>query len=176
MTTTTTVTGTLYVALELGQDKWLLACATQAAEKPRFRSLPARDLPRLQGELAKAKQRFGLPADAPVCTCYEAGRDGFWLHRALTHRGVVNVVVDSGAIEVNRRSKRAKNDPIDAAKLLQLLYRYHGGERKVWSVVHVPTVADEDRRVLPGICANPECFGPFPGSFPRLPCRAGAAR
>jgi transposase len=148
MTTTTTVTGTLYVALELGQDKWLLACATQAAEKPRFRSLPARDLPRLQGELAKAKQRFGLPADAPVCTCYEAGRDGFWLHRALTHRGVVNVVVDSGAIEVNRRSKRAKNDPIDAAKLLQLLYRYHGGERKVWSVVHVPTVADEDRRQL----------------------------
>jgi transposase len=150
MTTAPTAapTGTLYLALELGQDKWLLACATQAAEKPRFRSLPARDLPRLQGELAKAKQRFGLPADAPVCTCYEAGRDGFWLHRALTHRGVVNVVVDSGAIEVNRRSKRAKNDPIDAAKLLQLLYRYHGGERKVWSVVHVPTVADEDRRQL----------------------------
>ena len=69
MTTTTTTTGTLYIALELGQDKWLLACATQAAEKPRFRALPARDLSRLQEEIAKAKKRFGLSADAPVCTC-----------------------------------------------------------------------------------------------------------
>src|SRR5262245_17699253 len=148
MTATATTTGALYIALELGQDKWLIACATQAAQKPRLRSLPARDLARLQGEIAKAKQRFGLSADAPVCTCYEAGRDGFWLHRALTSRGIDNVVVDSGAIEVNRRHKRAKTDPIDATKLVNLLCRYHGGERKVWSVVNVPAVADEDRRQL----------------------------
>src|SRR5436309_1935085 len=100
MTTTTTKTGTLYIALELGWDKWLLACATQAAEKPRFRALPARDLGKLREEIAKAKQRFGLAAEAPVCTCFEAGRDGFWLHRALTSMGITNV--DSGAIEVNR--------------------------------------------------------------------------
>ena len=147
-TTTTATTGTLYLALELGQDKWLIACATQAAQKPRFRSLPARDLPRLHEEIAKAKQRFGLPAGAPVCTCYEAGRDGFWLHRALTAQGINNVVVDSGAIEVNRRRKHVKSDPVDAAKLLNLLCRYHGGERKVWGVVNVPAVADEDRRQL----------------------------
>jgi transposase len=146
MTTTTTNTATLSIALELGQDKWLLAWATQAAEKPRFRSLPARDLTRLQEEIAKGKQRFGLPAEAPVCTCYEAGRDGFWRHRALTSLGITNVVVDSGAIEVNRRHKHAKTDAIDAGKLRNLLGRYHGGERKVWSVVNVPTVADEDRR------------------------------
>jgi transposase len=145
---TTTTTGTLYIALELSQDKWLLACATQAAEKPRFRPVPARDLERLDQEIARAKKRFGLPDDAPVCTCYEAGRDGFWLHRALTNRGIHNVVVDSGAIEVNRRRKHAKTDPIDAAKLLNLLCRYHGGERKVWSVVNVPAVEDEDRRQL----------------------------
>jgi transposase len=148
MTATTTTAGTLYITLELGQDKWLLACATQAAEKPRYRSLPARDLTRLQEEIAKAQQRFGLPADAPVCTCFEAGRDGFWLHRALTSRGITNVVVDSGAIEVNRRRKHVQSDPVDAAKLLNLLCRYHGGERKVCSVVNVPTVADEDRRQL----------------------------
>src|SRR5215472_15459909 len=100
---TTTTTGTLYIALELGWDKWLLACATKAAQKPRYRSLPARNLDQLWEEIAKAKQRFGLPADAPVCTCYEVGRDGFWLHRALTQLGITNVVVDSGAIEVNRR-------------------------------------------------------------------------
>src|SRR5579884_4010306 len=138
MTATTTPAGALYIALELSQDKWLIACATQQAQKPRLRSLTARDLNRLDQEVAKAKQRFGLPADAPVYTCYEAGRDGFWLHRALTSRGIHNVVVDSGAIEVNRRHKRAKTDPIDAAKLVNLLCRYHGGERKVWSVVTVP--------------------------------------
>jgi transposase len=148
MNAITTNTGTLYLALELGQDKWLVACATQAAEKPRYRSLPARDLTRLQEEIAKAKQRFGLLADVPVCTCYEAGRDGFWLHRALTKLGIHNVVVDSGAIEVNRRQKHVKSDPVDAAKLLKLLCRYHGGERKVFSVVNVPTVEDEDRRQL----------------------------
>ena len=143
-----TTTQSLYIALELGQDKWLLACATQAAEKPRLRSMPARDLQRLALEIFKAKERFGLPADAPVCTCYEAGRDGFWLHRALTSKGIVNVVVDAGSIEVNRRSKQVKTDPVDAAKLLNLLCRYHGGERKVWRVVHAPAVADEDRRQL----------------------------
>jgi transposase len=143
-----TTANTLYVALELGQDKWLLACATAAAEKPRFRPVPARDLDGLAQEIAKAKERFGLSADAAVCTCYEAGRDGFWLHRALTSRGIVNLVVDSSSIEVDRRKKRVKTDPVDAAKLLNLLCRYHGGERKVWRVVQAPSVADEERRQL----------------------------
>ena len=110
MTTTTNTTGTLYVALELGCDKWVLASATQAAEKPRFRTVAARNLAALKEEIAKAKARFGLPADAPVCTCYEAGRDGFWLHRALTKMGIANVVVDASSIEVNRRQKQVKSD------------------------------------------------------------------
>jgi transposase len=139
---------TLYIALELGCDKWLLACTTQAAQKPRFRQIPARDLGRLLDEIAKAKRRFGLADDAPVCTCYEAGRDGFWLHRALTSKGIDNVVVDASAIEVKRRRKHHKTDPADAAKLVNLLCRYHGGERQVWSVVRVPAVDDEDRRQL----------------------------
>jgi transposase len=147
-TTTTTAQATLYLAFELGWDKWLLAFATQPAQKPRIRRLTARDLPGLLLEVAKAKQRFGLPSDAPVCGCYEAGRDGFWLHRCLTHHGLTNVVVDAASIEVNRRAKRAKTDPIDAGKLLSLLIRSHHGERKVWSVVRPPSVEDEDRRQL----------------------------
>jgi transposase len=146
--TTAARTPALYVALELGQDQWHLACATQAAEKPRFRALPARDLGRLADEIQKAKERFRLPADAPVRTCYEAGRDGFWVHRALAARGIDTVVVDSSSIEVDRRRKRVKSDPVDAAKLLTLLCRYHAGEGKVWRVVRVPAVADEDRRQL----------------------------
>jgi transposase len=144
-----TVTGNaLYIAFELAEDKWLLAFATQAAEKPRFRQMPARDLRRLDEEIAKAKVRFRLPADATVRTCYEAGRDGFWLHRALVARGIENVVVDSSSIEVNRRKKHVKSDPVDAGKLVNLLCRYHAGERKVWSVINVPTIEDEDRRHL----------------------------
>src|SRR5262245_41262160 len=148
MTTNIIATGTLFVALELGCDKWVLASATQAAQRPRFRTVPARDLSKLNEEIAKAKARFGLPAEAPVCTCYEAGRDGFWLHRALTHRGIVNVVVDASSIEVNRRQKQIKSDPVDAGKLVNMLCRYHAGERKVWSVVNVPSVQDEDGRQL----------------------------
>src|SRR5437762_3308519 len=136
--TTTTNTAALYVALELACDTWVLASATQAAEKPRFRPVPARDLTKFSEELAKAKARFNLPADAPVCTCYEAGRDGFWLHRALTKMGITNVVVDASSIEVNRRQKQIKSDPVDAGKLVNMLCRYHAGERKVWSVVNVP--------------------------------------
>jgi transposase len=149
MTTTNTNPGrALYLAFELGWDKWLLAFATQAAEKPRLRRLVARDVNALLPEIAKAKERFGLPADAPVFSCYEAGRDGFWLHRCLTHHGLTNLVVDAASIEVNRRAKRAKTDPIDAGKLLTLLIRYHHGERKVWGVVRPPAVEDEDRRQL----------------------------
>jgi transposase len=110
--------------------------------------MPARDLPRLQEEIAKAKQRFHLAADAPVRSCYEAGRDGFWLDRHLNACGIDNRVVDSSSIEVNRRQRRAKTDRLDAGKLLNLLLRYHGGEKKVWSVVRVPSAVAEDARQL----------------------------
>jgi transposase len=138
----------LYLAFELGDAEWKLMFTTGAGQKPRLRSMPARDLARLQQEIANAKTRFQLPASTPLRSCYEAGRDGFWLHRHLTACGVENVIVDSASIEVNRRQRRAKTDRLDAGKLLGLLLRYHGGERTVWSVVHVPSVSDEDARQL----------------------------
>gem|GEM_PF-3696489 len=82
-----------------------------------------------------AKKRFGLSEEARVLSCYEAGRDGFWLHRYLAHRGVRNLVVDSSSIEVNRRARRAKTDKLEIGKLLTMLMRYDSGERKLWSVV-----------------------------------------
>jgi len=88
-------------------------------------------LTELLKEIAKAKQRFGLPADAPGLSCYEAGRDGFWLHRYLTRQGLSNRVVDSSRSEVKRRGRRCKTDRLDAAKLLSLLIRWHRGEKKV---------------------------------------------
>src|SRR4051794_5363373 len=93
----------LYLALELGWDSWKLAFSTGPGPAPRRREMPARDVSRLSQEIAEAKRRLALPADCPVVSCYEAGRDGFWLHRWLLDHGAQNVVVDSSSIEVNRR-------------------------------------------------------------------------
>jgi transposase len=144
----TTKTGVLYLAFELGEVEWKLAFTIGLGQKPRLRSMPARNLTQLQAEIVKAKKRFGLAQDAAVRSCYEAGRDGFWLHRHLSASKVDNRVVDSASIEVNRRQRRAKTDRLDAGKLVNLLLRYHGGESKVWSVVRVPEMADEDARQL----------------------------
>jgi transposase len=144
----TTATGVLYVAFELGDKDWKLAFSIGIGQKPRLRSMRARELPLLHAEIGKAKKRFGLPAEAPVKSCYEAGRDGFWLHRHLSACGVANSVVDSASIEVNRRQRRAKTDRLDAGKLVNLLLRYHGGENKVWCVVRVPSATAEDARQL----------------------------
>jgi transposase len=110
----------------------------------------------LQKEIGLAKRRFGLPEGTVVRSCYEAGRDGFpglsartgWLHRYLVREGIENLVVDSSSIEVKRRARRAKTDRLDVGKLLSMLIRYHSGERKVWSVVHVPSIESEDARHL----------------------------
>jgi transposase len=142
----TTVAPKLYVALELSWTSWKLALTVGPGQSPRLRTIPARNTELLLREIDKAKARFGLPADAAVASCYEAGRDGFWLHRYLVHHGIDNRVVDSASIEVNRRQRRAKSDALDATKLVTMLMRFHGGETKVWRVVRIPTVQDEDRR------------------------------
>jgi len=138
----------LYVALELGWDSWKLAFGVGPGSAPRLRQMPARDVTRLLLEIAEAKRRLGLPTDCLVVSCYEAGRDGFWLDRCLASHGVKNLVVDSASIEVNRRQRRAKSDRLDAQKLLSMLLRYAGGETTVWSVVQVPTAEQEDARQL----------------------------
>lgn len=138
----------LYLALELGWDSWKLAFAAGPGPASRRREMLARDVAALGAEIAEAKRRLKLPADCPVASCYEAGRDGFWLHRWLLAQGVQNVVVDSSSIEVNRRHRRAKSDRLDVEKLLSMLLRYASGETKLWSVVQVPTVEEEDARQL----------------------------
>lgn len=146
--TTTAPTPTLYVALELSKDTWKLGITTNRAQKARIRDVKARDLEGFLGEVASAKKRLGLPQDTPVRSCYEAGRDGFWIHRFLEAHGITNLIVDPASIEVNRRSRRAKTDRIDAQKLAQLLARQCDGE-DVLRVVRVPPLEAEDERLLP---------------------------
>jgi transposase len=137
----------LYMTFELSQRTWKVLFATTAGGR-RERSVSARDLGKLFEEIAAAKRRFGLPPHARVISCYEAGRDGFWLDRALRANGIENLVVDSASIEVPRRARRRKTDRLDVGKLMALLRRWADGERKAWSVVRVPSPEAEDVRQL----------------------------
>ena len=145
----TAPTPCLLLAFELGQRSWKLGFTVGLGQRARIRQIPAGALAMLMTEIDLAKKRLGLLSDSRVMSCYEAGRDGFWLHRYLLSKGIINCVVDSSSIEVNRRARRAKTDRIDLGGLLSLLARYVQGDRRAWRVVRVPTVAEEDARHLP---------------------------
>jgi transposase len=138
----------LYLAFELGKQEWKLGFTIGLGQRPRVRTIDAGEREALQWEIEQAKKRFGLAQTAAVMSCYEAGRDGFWLHRYLLASEIENLVVDSSSIEVKRRARRVKTDRLDVQKLLSMLIRDDSGEKKVWSVVHVPSVEAEDKRHL----------------------------
>jgi transposase len=137
---------TLHVALELGQATWKVLSTPGPGQRPREKTVRGGDQVALAQELTRAKERFGLPPDAPVICCYEAGREGFWLHRWLETVGVRNLVVDSSSIRITRRARRVKTDRLDAHQLLHSLLRYLAGDWTTWSVVHVPSEAAEAAR------------------------------
>jgi len=138
----------LFLALELSHSSWKLGSTVGMGQKPRERTIVAGDLSGLHREISQSKRRFGLSSSARVVSCFEAGRDGFWLDRHLGQASIENIVVDLSSVEVNRRRRRAKTDRLDVGKLLRHLMRWWGGEKAVWSVVHVPSVEAEDQRQL----------------------------
>jgi transposase len=143
----TSVGSTLYMALELSASKWKVAVG-DGRRAPGQHTLEAGNTLGLLAVIEKAKGRCKLTGPVGLRSCYEAGRDGFWLHRWLISQGIDNVVVDSSSIEVNRRARRAKSDRLDAAKLYEMLVRYARGEKRVWGVVRVPSREQEDARRL----------------------------
>ncbi|NVI09651.1 IS110 family transposase [Paraburkholderia youngii] len=143
----TTAGGRLYMSFELGEKSWKLSLG-DGQRAPSRCTVAAGDTTAVLTAIANARARCHLGANAPVYSCYEAGRDGFWLYRWLTGQGIANLVVDSASIEVNRRARRAKTDRLDSDKLLSMLIRYHSGERRVWAVARIPTTKQEDDRRL----------------------------
>jgi transposase len=137
---------TLYVSMELSDARWRLSMCASGERKVRRRVVKAEDLEGLFLEIEQSKRRLGLPAEAEVVSCYEAGRYGFVLHRALTARGWRNVVVNPSSLRVSRQGRRAKTDRLDADLLLRSLVRYEQGEEGEWTVVRVPSVEVEDER------------------------------
>jgi transposase len=111
LNSTRSVAPVLYVSFELSSNQWKIASTTARGQKARLVSIPARDTAQLLREIGRAKVRFGLPRDAAVCSCYEAGRDGFWLDRFLHQFGVKNLTIFAniaGAVS-NRPGKRSRN-------------------------------------------------------------------
>lgn len=136
----------LYMAMELSDKKWKLAFSD--GSKERLRTIDAGEIKDLWKEITNAKEHFGLDCEVAVNSCYEAGRDGFWIHRYLVSNGVNNFVIDPASVEVDRRKRRRKTDRLDAKKLVKALMRYIWGDKEACSVVRVPSKEDEDKRNL----------------------------
>nr|VFK79136.1 MAG: Transposase [Candidatus Kentron sp. SD] len=135
----------LYMAMELSNANWKLGFSN--GSRDRSVTIIAGDWKALSRQIDLAKEKLRLPEDCLVISCYEAGRDGFWIHRMLEEEfGITNLIFDSSSIEVNRRKRRAKTDKVDVKALLRLLQRYLNGERKAVSVVQIPTPDEEDQR------------------------------
>jgi transposase len=139
---------TLFVALELSRSTWLVALHSPLSDKVSQHRIEGGDVEGLLALIARkreqAQARLGRPIR--VVSCFEAGYDGFWLHRWLCAHGIENRVLDAASLLVDRRAKRAKTDRLDAAGLLRTLMALERGEMQVCRVVHVPSPAQEDVR------------------------------
>src|SRR5215203_3827492 len=137
---------TVHIAIELSFSSWLVAARLTGAKKSRLHRIEGGDTGALLALIAELRSRAltQLGGAAEVACCFEAGRDGFWLHRLLTAHGILVYVLEPTSILVNRRSRRAKTDRLDAEGMLRVLAAWLGGDRQVCSMVRVPTPEEED--------------------------------
>ena len=136
----------LYMSIELAAACWKLGFADQLGRRPRVRSIEAGDFHQLRTEIAAAKKLFGLDSEAAVISCYEAGRDGFWVHRCLVSMGIQSHIVEPASIQVNRKKRRAKTDRIDAQQIVSALIRFHAGDHLACRMIRIPDLETEDVR------------------------------
>src|SRR3954468_24657456 len=138
----------VHIAIELSFSSWLVAARLSGAKKSRLHRIEGGDTGALLALIAKLRSRAltQLGGAAEVACCFEAGRDGFWLHRLLTAHGVVCHVLEPTSILVNRRARRAKTDRLDAEGMLRVLAAYLRGDHQACSMVRVPTPEEEDAK------------------------------
>jgi transposase len=140
--------GTIFVAIELSQRSWVVVIHSPDKDRISHHKLAGGDhaglLALIESVRARAARQLGsLPQ---VASCYEAGYDGFWLHRRLTAAAIVNFVLDPASIAVEQRSRRTKTDRIDGELLLRTLMAHWRGEPRAARIVHVPSREQEDAR------------------------------
>jgi transposase len=138
------------LAIELSKKSWIVAVNTPLSDKISRYTLKPCDGKELLDLCERIRTRVARETGkrVEIVSCYEAGYDGFWLHRLLEAHGIRNYVIDPASLQVNRRARQAKTDHIDTERMLRSLMAYLRGEPKVWSVVRVPSVAEEDDRRL----------------------------
>jgi transposase len=136
------------IAIELSVSSWFVAVRLPGSEKSRLHRVEGGDTTALLALIRDLRSRAEtkLRHAADVACCFEAGRDGFWLHRLLTAHGAIAYVLEPTSILVNRRARRAKTDRLDAEGMLRVLAAWLGGDRQVCSIVRVPTPEDEDAK------------------------------
>ena len=138
----------IYLAIELSSSSWVIAYRVPRNDKAKLHRLEAGDSAGLLAFIAGLRHRLDPPDDAStlVVSCFEAGRDGFWLHRLLTAHGVINHVVEPTSILVTRGARRAKTDRLDAVGLLRVLAAKFAGDPGACRTVVVPSVEEEDAK------------------------------
>jgi transposase len=139
---------TIYAALELSKNSWLLAIQVAGRDNPSLHPIKGGNAEGLMAKLDAARDRVAklTGQTPPVVLCYEAGYDGFWLARLLDGRGIECLVIEPASLQVNRRARRVKTDRIDVESILHTLIAWCRGERHVCSLVVIPSVAEEDLR------------------------------
>ena len=142
------INATLFVALELSLSSWVIVASAPGEDKAGKHGIAACDGPGLLSLLKRLQERAERRLGGPVgvLVMQEAGRDGFWVHRLLEAHEVRSLVVDPSSIAVNRRSRRANTDRIDAEVMLRTLMAWARGERQVCAMVRPPTREAEDAR------------------------------
>lgn len=138
----------LHMAIELSATKWKLGFADRLGRKPRIRTIDAGRFDQLKVEIAAAKKVFRLEAQSPAISCYEAGRDAFWVHRCLVAMGVESHIVEPSSLQVNRKMRRAKTDRLDAAMIVGALLRFVAGDELACRMIRIPDAEAEDARNL----------------------------
>ena len=139
---------TLFVGFELSKATWLIGLYSPQLGKTISRyKVDGGDVDAALKRITVARLRLEkLGTPVRVVSIYEAGYDGFWLHRRLTAAGIENRVVDAASIPVERRSRRRKTDRIDLELLIRMLLALERGETRICRVIQVPTPAEEDAK------------------------------
>jgi len=137
-----------FMAIELSKTKWLIGMLTPLSNKISLRSIPCGAVPELLAFVEHTIEKVSRVTGqlVKIVSCYEAGYDGFWLHRVLDARGIVNHIIDAASIHVSRKARRAKTDRLDAENLVRVVMAYWRGEPKVCSVVQPPSIEEEDAK------------------------------
>jgi transposase len=146
-----TATDPIFIAIEMSRSKWLVGTHLPASAKVGIHSMDWGDTAALFVLIDRLKMRAAKAlgvTEVQILCCYEAGYEGFWLHRRFSAAGHRVLVIDPASLLVNRRAKRAKTDRIDVKAMIRALMAYTRGEDQVLSAVQIPSVEQDDERRL----------------------------